>query len=277
MNETADKIGSVSARRYEQIVAELRKIIGAQTRGQFAIGDYALEIEPMREQGPQDRGEELFTVKESLFRLAEDIGLSYSAVNGARWVASRWPKQHRQARVSFTVHRILAAISNEEERFTAILTPPGGKARWFPDDASRRVGRQVERPITPQEKVSAIHTLARDEEVAAVITGDLLRRPSVIAQVRQEDRISAAHVLVEDAPREHTRDWMRSQAQPPTPALLSCLAREQAPSAWYSDPVAPSEGDVVRALERVSAMVPAGVGPCEGCGEPEQQDSTDDA
>ncbi|MFD5428287.1 DUF6192 family protein [Streptomyces sp. NPDC127084] len=44
-----------------------------------------------------------------------------SAVNGARWVASRWPEQHRQAHVSFTVHRILAAISNEEERFTAIL------------------------------------------------------------------------------------------------------------------------------------------------------------
>lgn len=167
--ESADKVGSVSAHRYEQIVAELRKIVEAQTLGQFAIGDYALEIEPMREQGPQDRGEELFTVKDSLFRLSEDIGLSYSAVNGARWVASRWPKQHRQARVSFTVHRILAGISNEEERFTAILSPPGGKARWTPDDASRRVGRQVERPITPQEKVSAIHTLARDEAVAAVV------------------------------------------------------------------------------------------------------------
>ncbi|MFF7505109.1 DUF6192 family protein [Streptomyces lavendulae] len=169
-----------------------------RTGGQFAIGDYALEIEPMRERGPQDRGEELFTVKDSLFRLAEDIGLSYSAVNGARWVASRWPEQHRQAHVSFTVHRILAAISNEEERFTAILTPPGGKARWTPDDASRRVGRQVERPITPQEKVSAIHTLARDEEVAAVITGDLLRRPSVVAQVRQEDRVRAVEELTRD-------------------------------------------------------------------------------
>ncbi|MFG2483544.1 hypothetical protein ACGFSI_12415 [Streptomyces virginiae] len=101
--EIADKVGSVSAHRYEQIVAEPRKIVEARTRGQFAIGDYALEIEPMREQGPQDRVEELFTVKDSLFRLAEDVGLSYSAVNGARWVTSRWPKHHRQARVSFTV------------------------------------------------------------------------------------------------------------------------------------------------------------------------------
>ncbi|WP_449489152.1 DUF6192 family protein [Streptomyces lavendulae] len=81
---------------------------------------------------------------------------------------------------------------------SAILTPPGGKARWTPDDASRRVGRQVERPITPQEKVSAIHTLARDEEVAAVITGDLLRRPSVVAQVRQEDRVRAVEELTRD-------------------------------------------------------------------------------
>lgn len=67
-----------ASHRYEQIVAELRKIVEAQSRGQFAIGDYALEIEPMHEQGPPERGEELFTVKHSLFRLAEDIGLSYS-------------------------------------------------------------------------------------------------------------------------------------------------------------------------------------------------------
>lgn len=68
--ESADKVGSVSVHRYEQIVAELRKIVEAQSRGQFAIGDYALEIEPMREQGPPERGDELFTVKHSLFRLA---------------------------------------------------------------------------------------------------------------------------------------------------------------------------------------------------------------
>ncbi|WP_406173278.1 hypothetical protein [Streptomyces canus] len=34
-------VGSVSISRYEQIVAELRKVVENQARGQFAIGDYA--------------------------------------------------------------------------------------------------------------------------------------------------------------------------------------------------------------------------------------------
>ncbi|MGW8352339.1 DUF6192 family protein [Streptomyces wedmorensis] len=196
--KNADMIGSVSSSRYEQIVAELRTVVENQTRGQFTIGDCALEIEPMREAGGQERGEELFTVKESVFRLAEDIGLSYSTVKEARWTASRWPQERRQTAVSFTVHKILAGIGDERERFAAILTPPEGKPRWTADEARRRVGRQVEHPITPQEKVSAIHTLARDEKVAATVTSDLLRRPTVVAQVRQEDKVRAVEELTRD-------------------------------------------------------------------------------
>lgn len=78
--------------------------------------------------------------------------------------------------VSFTVHKILAGVVDEEERFATILTSPEGKTRWPPDWANRRTGQQVVKPVTPQEKVSAIHTLARDEEVAATVTSDLLRR-----------------------------------------------------------------------------------------------------
>ncbi|MFE3940114.1 DUF6192 family protein, partial [Streptomyces goshikiensis] len=100
--------------------------------------------------------------------------------------------------MSFTVHRILASIENEQERFTAIGNPPVNRGRWTPDEATRRVGHQVQRPVTAQEKVSAIHTLAKDKEVAAVVTGDLLRRPTVVAQVRAEDRVNAVHTLVED-------------------------------------------------------------------------------
>ncbi|MEV0142765.1 DUF6192 family protein [Streptomyces globisporus] len=92
--------------------------------------------------------------------------------------------------MSFTVHRIFASITDEEERFATILTPPKGKSRWTPDEANRRAGRQVVKP-TLQEKVSAIHSLAADEEVAATVTGDLLRRPTVVAQVRKEDKVRA--------------------------------------------------------------------------------------
>jgi hypothetical protein len=196
--EIADKVGSVSPARYAEIVAELRKLVETASRIQFTIGDYALEVEPMRESGGQERSDELFTVKDSLFRLAEDIGVSYRSLSENRWVASRWPKERRVTGVSFTVHRIFAGITDEEERFAVILTPPEGKTRWTPDEANRRAGRQVVKPVTPQEKVSAIHSLAQDDEVAGRVTGDLLRRPEVVAQVRDEDKVR----VVEELTRE---------------------------------------------------------------------------
>ncbi|MEV2248080.1 DUF6192 family protein [Streptomyces sp. NPDC049970] len=108
----------------------------------------------MREAGGQERTDGLFTVKDSLFRLAEDIGVSCKSLSGNRWTASKWPKDRRVAGVSFTVHRIFAGITDEEERFATILTPPKGKSRWTPDEANRRAGRQVVKPVTLQEKVS---------------------------------------------------------------------------------------------------------------------------
>jgi hypothetical protein len=185
MSEETEKVGSVSQSRYDAIVAELRQVVEQQTRASFTIGDRALEVEPMRERGGQHAapGQELFTVRETLFRLAEDIGLAYKTVESARWTASRWPKEHRQAAVSFRVHRILGQIENEAERFATIAKPPAGGTRWTVDEANRRVGRQVERPASPQEKITAIHSLARDEEVAATVTTDFLKRPTVAAKV----------------------------------------------------------------------------------------------
>lgn len=211
---TADKVGSVSPARYAEIVAELRNLVETASRIQFTIGDYALEVEPMRESGGQERSDGLFTVKDSLFRLAEDIGVSYKSVSDNRWVASRWPEDRRVTGVSFTVHRIFAGIADEDERFAVILTPPEGRTRWTPDEANRRAGRQVVKPVTPQEKVSAIHTLAKDEAVAATVTGDLLRRPTVVAQVRQEDKVRAVEELTrdEDVAATVTGDLLRRPA-----------------------------------------------------------------
>lgn len=58
--ESTDKVGSVSASRYAEIVAELRKLVETASRIRFTIGDYALEVEPVREAGGQERGNLLF-------------------------------------------------------------------------------------------------------------------------------------------------------------------------------------------------------------------------
>lgn len=39
--------------------------------------------------------------------------------------------------VSFTVHKIMASIVDDEERWATILTPPEDKSRWTPDEAAK--------------------------------------------------------------------------------------------------------------------------------------------
>jgi hypothetical protein len=84
--------------------------------------------------------------------------------------------------VGWTVHKTLAAIHDENERFAAIANPPEhprlGRV-WTQDGAKRLVGQSVDHPVTVQEKVTAIHDLARDERVAVAVAADLLRRPEV--------------------------------------------------------------------------------------------------
>ncbi|MBW3363090.1 DUF6192 family protein [Streptomyces microflavus] len=197
MSEENSNVGEVTLSRYEQIVAELRDVVEQQTRGQFTIGDRALEIEPMRPRGGPV-SENAWSVEASLTMLAEDIGLSLSTVKTARWTASRWPADQRRPGVSFTVHRVLASIDGEADRFAEIDRLPVDKKRWTVDDAKRRVGFQVETPVSRQEKVTAIHSLAQEAEVAAAVTTDFLKRPQVAAKVSQNDKVRVVEEFTRD-------------------------------------------------------------------------------
>ncbi|MFI1677352.1 DUF6192 family protein [Streptomyces sp. NPDC020607] len=187
----------MTRQRYDAIVAELREVVEQQSRGQFRIGDRALEIEPMRSHGGEV-GTAAFSVRQSMAGLAEDIGLTLNQVTHARWTASRWPEEHRQPEESYTVHRILASIEDRDERFATIKTPPAEKSRWSADDAKRRVGRVVDTPVSPQEKISAIHSLAQDDEVAAQVSGDLLRRPTVAGKFTSENKARVVEEFTRD-------------------------------------------------------------------------------
>ncbi|MEV7122059.1 DUF6192 family protein [Kitasatospora griseola] len=113
----------------------------------------------------------------------EMVGLSYTSVKDTRWTASRRPKDRRQPKASFTVHRILAGTAGEGKRFEATLTPPEGKSRWTADETNRRVSRQVE------------------------VTTALLRRPDVAARTMADGtaRRQVNHAQVERGrqAREH--------------------------------------------------------------------------
>jgi hypothetical protein len=157
-----DRIGNVTRQRYEQLVTQAKDLIAQIARAQFSLGDMALEIEPMRAVGGSmpNGTEDLFTVTESLQMFADDIGVERRTVEDWRYTANRWPKERRTEGVSFTVHRILASVVDEDERWAAIenapFNPRTGARQWTPDGAKRVVGQRVERPVTVDEKVQAV-------------------------------------------------------------------------------------------------------------------------
>lgn len=173
------KVGSVTLQRYEELVAQDRKLVLDESKIQFKIGDDALEIAPLTEWGGSlPASSEGPGVRETLEMFAEDVGLSYSQVRTYRYTSHRWPCEHRAEGVPFEIHRILEKL---EDRFERILKPPKhprhGKLQWTGDAAKRQVGWQVDTPQSVQEKVEAIHDLASDEQVAARVATDFLRRP----------------------------------------------------------------------------------------------------
>ncbi|MFF3159895.1 DUF6192 family protein [Streptomyces sp. NPDC057910] len=199
-----ERVGNVSRSRYEQLVVEARALVTQVARAQFALGDKALEIEPMRPVGGSvAKGtEELFTVEEALQMFADDIGVALATVEDWRWVSSRWPADKRRDGVSFTVHKILASIADEAERWVAIEDAPYNPRRkckqWTTDGAKRLVGQQVDRPVTVEEKVRAVKDLTRDDEVAAAVTATLLRRPETAAALPAAERVRVVAELTRD-------------------------------------------------------------------------------
>lgn len=134
-------VGSVTRQRYDELVKLGRDWVSEMSSVQWQLGDAGMEIEPMRSYGGTNPSgsEELFTVSEAIRMFAEDVGLAYSTVRDYRWVASRWPKEHRRADVSHTIHKILASIPDERERFEAVDNPRPVRA------AGPRAGRTTVR------------------------------------------------------------------------------------------------------------------------------------
>ncbi|MFF3558309.1 DUF6192 family protein [Streptomyces tsukubensis] len=211
------KFGHVTQQRYDEIIAGDRQLVAQMGRSQFTIGDHALEIEPMQPVGGSRpaHSDDLFGVAASLQMYADDIGLSLSTILSYRRTADRWPPHQRREGVPHKVHSVLASITDDAERFEAIGNPPVNERTrrpgWTSDLAKKRVGQRPERPSTVQEKVERIHDLAADEEVAAQVTADALRRPAVAAKVMADDL--ARQAVNQAQTTQHRTEVMHSLVQ----------------------------------------------------------------
>lgn len=174
-------IGNVAASRYHELVASSLRQVEVHSAAQWALGDAALEIEPVRGWGGHLRvGDDGQRVEDSLKIFAEDVGLSASTVRTYRWVAAKWPAGRRVAGVSWEVHKILASA---DDPFEVIAHPPlnerMGRRAWDGDAAKRAVGWKASVPVTVEEKVEAVTELVRDEAVACRVAVNLLKRREV--------------------------------------------------------------------------------------------------
>ncbi|MFI1680892.1 hypothetical protein [Streptomyces sp. NPDC020607] len=78
-------VGSISADRYERIVARLRDAVEELSKSQFIIGDGALEVCPMQDHGGRSVAGDLFGVAAWLHRLSEDVDVPYNTLKSYRW------------------------------------------------------------------------------------------------------------------------------------------------------------------------------------------------
>ncbi|GGZ44706.1 DUF6192 family protein [Streptomyces poonensis] len=214
-------IGSVGKDRFEELVTSSLDRVEMEARCQFAVGDAALEIEPLRPHGGHlPVAEPQLSVEESLALFAARLGVSFHTVRTQRWVAAQWPAEHRQTGVSFEVHRILAA---HPDRFELIRNPPlnerTGLPRWTGEAAKKAVGWKSDQvPVSTAEKVAAIRDLAEgDEAVAAVVATDFLRRPDVAFKAMRDptarERVNEAQFeLAEEGGEddEFTQDYVQT-------------------------------------------------------------------
>ncbi|MEC3982553.1 DUF6192 family protein [Amycolatopsis sp. H20-H5] len=186
----AEKVGKVTARRYDQLLKRALRAVEAISGHQFDLGDIALEIEPMKLVGGAGGG-----TYETLRMFAEDIGLEFETLISYRSTAAAWPSNKRQlSMASFTTHRILNGLPS---RFSLIKrpikNPRTGRKYWRTDDAARAAGRSPSHPETREEKVAKVHDLVKEDDVAATVATTLLCRPEVASRAMADH--TARHIV----------------------------------------------------------------------------------
>ncbi|MFE3770804.1 DUF6192 family protein [Streptomyces sp. NPDC059122] len=199
-------------RQWARYIKLGRELVEGESQLQFELGDITLKMVPKVEDGRRDHG--VFSI---LDRYADQIGINVHTLINYRQTAMAWPKEHREAAVSFSVHQALSAL---EDRFELIQHPPTNMERWTEDAALRRAGRLPHRPLTKEEKLDRIRTLAKEDESATGAVEELIRRPDVAQKImaspsnqrilyraHHEQRQQAAAARFAAAHERHQGEW----------------------------------------------------------------------
>ncbi|MER5424408.1 DUF6192 family protein [Streptosporangium roseum] len=220
----ANKIGNVTQRRFDDLVDQTRDMVQTMTSLQFAVGDMALEIQPIRHAHTgHDDG-----IYAALRVFADEIGEVFDTVRTWRYIAAAWPKDQRRADASYTVHRVMAY---RPDRFTLIGQPPPdrrGRRHWTEAAAAKAIGRvstasadaqsadQVPaEPMSATAQVRKIREMAPDDAVASAVAAEFLSRPNIAGRVMADPNTRRQ---LYQAQRDHDQQ-VQQAARERTPAI----------------------------------------------------------
>lgn len=146
--------------QWAKLVARGRKLASELSVRQWALGDLALEVQPVGPHGGAASG-----VQERLAQFADEIDVDQKTLSELRWVASRWPVDSRRRESSWSAH---AALSSLDNRFDLVAsrqwtvreardaaTAQRAHAEEAPD-APRDVNTTARFPALPSEGVDAL-------------------------------------------------------------------------------------------------------------------------
>ncbi|MFD8562966.1 DUF6192 family protein [Streptosporangium canum] len=204
-----NRIGNVTPRRFDDLVDQARDMMQMTTRPQFAIGDMALEIEPMRRthRGHDDG------IYAALRMFADEIGEVFDTVLTWRRIADAWPVDQRCDDASYTIHRVMAS---HPDRFTLIRQPPQdrrGRRHWTEAAAAKAIGHVS--TVSADTQIHKIREMASDDVVASTMAAEFLSRPNIAGRVMADPNTRRQ---LYQAQRDHDQQ-VQQAARERTPAI----------------------------------------------------------
>lgn len=178
-------------RSWTVLVAEGREALTQQSDTCWRLGDLALEVEPMVERGVNTGS------VERLRRYAEELDMSYGALQTYRYIARAWPPDERLPGVSLRAHIAAAQKRGGKDVLRRLYAERG--PRVVADDVNEALGQRSERQLRAK---------ARDALGRVRVEGHERRLPGSVTPIT--DAPSKA-VMPKLKTREQVSEFLRLQ------------------------------------------------------------------
>lgn len=146
----------MTKRRWNELVRLGREALVQESNAKWTIGDIVLEIEPIAGR-TGIRIDGTAGVHDRLGAYAEELGVSLDFLLKLRSSANKWPAEHRNLDVAWTIHHVLDPEPGRVQMLAKLVAAKG--TRLSVDDVLE--ARGLERRYGPGKVVALASTIGR--------------------------------------------------------------------------------------------------------------------